>query len=209
MTKMMDILEEFLVRKRFRYFRLDGSCNIADRRDMVNEFQTNPEIFAFILSTRAGGLGVTLTAADTVIFYDNDWNPTVDSQAADRAHRIGQQCDVEVFRLVLKDSIETRILKRAQQKQTVQATVYSGETFKADFQSQEVMKILMEETETVDMTMANEISTSFGKRAQQDDQKPAEGQESKKELNSFMNKGHLRRGKIPKGVHVSTHFLFF
>jgi len=58
---------------------LDGSCNISDRRDMVDEFQTNPDIFAFLLSTRAGGLGVTLTAADTVIFYDNDWNPTMDA----------------------------------------------------------------------------------------------------------------------------------
>lgn len=56
---------------------------------MVKEFQTNPLIFAFLLSTRAGGLGVTLTAADTVIFYDNDWNPTMDAQATDRAHRIG------------------------------------------------------------------------------------------------------------------------
>jgi DNA helicase INO80 len=56
---------------------------------MVQEFQSNPSIFAFLLSTRAGGLGVTLTAADVVIFYDSDWNPTMDAQATDRAHRIG------------------------------------------------------------------------------------------------------------------------
>jgi chromatin-remodeling ATPase INO80 len=89
MTKMMDILEDYLMRKKYQYFRLDGSSNLADRRDMVHQFQTNDKIFAFLLSTRAGGLGVTLTAADTVIFYDNDWNPTMDAQATDRAHRIG------------------------------------------------------------------------------------------------------------------------
>ena len=94
MTKMLDILEDYLMRKKYPFFRLDGSCNIADRRDMVHEFQTNHKIFAFLLSTRAGGLGVTLTAADTVIFYDNDWNPTMDAQATDRAHRIGQTKEV-------------------------------------------------------------------------------------------------------------------
>lgn len=86
---MLDILEDFMTKKKYVFFRLDGSCNIADRRDMVAEFQVNPKIFAFLLSTRAGGLGVTLTAADVVIFYDNDWNPTMDAQATDRAHRIG------------------------------------------------------------------------------------------------------------------------
>ena len=89
MTRMLDILEDFMIRKKYIYFRLDGSYNIADRRDMVDEFQTNPKIFCFLLSTRAGGIGVTLTAADVVVFYDNDWNPTMDAQAMDRAHRIG------------------------------------------------------------------------------------------------------------------------
>lgn len=102
---MLDILEDFMVKKRYSYFRLDGSLNIADRRDMVNEFQTNDKIFAFLLSTRAGGLGITLTAANTVIFYDNDWNPTMDAQATDRAHRIGQARDVYVYRMVTKGTI--------------------------------------------------------------------------------------------------------
>ena len=86
---------------------------------MVEDFQKNPTIFAFLLSTRAGGLGVNLTAADTVIFYDNDWNPTIDAQAQDRAHRIGQTKPVSVFRLVTKGTVEERIVKRAKQKQTV------------------------------------------------------------------------------------------
>ena len=129
---MLDILEDFMIKKRYTFFRLDGSLNIADRRDMVNQFQTNDKIFAFLLSTRAGGLGITLTAANTVIFYDNDWNPTMDAQATDRAHRIGQNRDVYVYRMMTKGTIEQRIVKRAQQKQTVQSTVYDGATAKTD-----------------------------------------------------------------------------
>ena len=89
MTKMMDIIEDYLQFKKYKYYRLDGGSGINDRRDMVNGFQSRNDVFVFLLSTRAGGLGVTLTAADDVIFYDNDWNPTMDAQAEDRAHRIG------------------------------------------------------------------------------------------------------------------------
>ena len=77
------------------------------------------DIFAFLLSTRAGGLGINLTAADTVIFYDSDWNPTVDQQAMDRAHRLGQTRQVTVYRLIARGTIEERILQRAQEKSEV------------------------------------------------------------------------------------------
>lgn len=148
MTKMLDILEDFLQYKRHKYFRLDGSCLISDRRDMVSEFQKNSEVFIFLLSTRAGGLGVTLTAADVVIFYDNDWNPTMDAQAADRAHRIGRTEDVHVYNLITKDTIEERIVKRAKQKKDVQQTLYSGDAFKANiFKPQEVFTLLFDEAE--------------------------------------------------------------
>ena len=76
--------------RKYAYLRLDGSSRLSDRRDMVAQWQSNPRWFVFLLSTRAGGLGINLTAADTVIFYDSDWNPTVDQQAMDRAHRLGQ-----------------------------------------------------------------------------------------------------------------------
>lgn len=92
---------------------MDGSSVVSDRRDMVDEFQQNDQIFAFLLSTRAGGLGVTLTAADTVIFYDSDWNPTMDAQATDRVHRIGQTKAVRVYRLMTRGTVEEKILKRA------------------------------------------------------------------------------------------------
>ena len=87
MTRMIDLLEEYMNHRKHTYIRLDGSSKIHERRDMVNDFQQRSDIFIFLLSTRAGGLGINLTAADTVIFYDSDWNPTVDQQAMDRAHR--------------------------------------------------------------------------------------------------------------------------
>mmetsp|Transcript_3759 Transcript_3759/g.5581 ORF Transcript_3759/g.5581 Transcript_3759/m.5581 type:complete len:1533 (-) Transcript_3759:135-4733(-) len=126
MTKMIDILEDYMRFRKIKFFRLDGQTSLADRRDMVREFQSNPEYFVFLLSTRAGGLGINLTAADTVIFYDNDWNPTMDAQAMDRVHRIGQTKQVTVYRLVCKNTVEERILKRAQVKHTIQKTVYAG-----------------------------------------------------------------------------------
>jgi DNA helicase INO80 len=119
MTKMIDLMEEYISYKQYKYMRLDGSSKISDRRDMVTDWQTRPEIFLFLLSTRAGGLGINLTAADTVIFYDSDWNPTVDQQAMDRAHRLGQTKQVTVYRLITKGTIEERILMRAKQKDEV------------------------------------------------------------------------------------------
>ena len=126
MTKMIDLMEEYLTYRNYKYCRLDGSTKLEDRRDTVHDFQTRPDIFVFLLSTRAGGLGINLTAADTVIFYDSDWNPTIDSQAMDRAHRLGQTKQVTVYRLITRGTIEERIRKRALQKEEVQRVVISG-----------------------------------------------------------------------------------
>mmetsp|Transcript_5634 Transcript_5634/g.10257 ORF Transcript_5634/g.10257 Transcript_5634/m.10257 type:complete len:1123 (-) Transcript_5634:485-3853(-) len=120
MTNMMNILEDYMIFRKFKFLRLDGSTKLEDRRDMVDAFQTQDDIFIFLLSTRAGGLGINLTAADTVIFYETDWNPTMDQQAMDRAHRLGQTKEVTVYRLICKDTIEENILKRASQKDKVQ-----------------------------------------------------------------------------------------
>ena len=126
MTRMIDLMEEYLTYRNYKYVRLDGSTKLEDRRDTVGDFQTKPEIFVFLLSTRAGGLGINLTAADTVIFYDSDWNPTIDSQAMDRAHRLGQTKQVTVYRMITRSTIEERIRKRALQKEEVQRVVISG-----------------------------------------------------------------------------------
>ena len=126
MTRMIDLMEEYLTYRNYKYCRLDGSTKLEDRRDTVAAFQSSPDIFVFLLSTRAGGLGINLTSADTVIFYDSDWNPTIDSQAMDRAHRLGQTRQVTVYRLITRGTIEERIRKRALQKEEVQRVVISG-----------------------------------------------------------------------------------
>ena len=126
MTRMIDLMEEYLTYRNYRYCRLDGSTKLEDRRDTVADFQSQPDIFVFLLSTRAGGLGINLTAADTVIFYDSDWNPTIDSQAMDRAHRLGQTKQVTVYRMITRGTIEERIRRRALQKEEVQRVVIQG-----------------------------------------------------------------------------------
>ncbi|XP_076314264.1 chromatin-remodeling ATPase INO80-like isoform X1 [Tachypleus tridentatus] len=148
MTRMIDLLEEYMWHRKHTYMRLDGSSKISDRRDMVAGFQTRSDIFVFLLSTRAGGLGINLTAADTVIFYDSDWNPTVDQQAMDRAHRLGQTKQVTVYRLVCKGSIEERILQRAREKSEIQRMVISGGNFKPDtLKPKEVVSLLLDDEE--------------------------------------------------------------
>eukprot|EP00049_Salpingoeca_infusionum_P019547 m.362363 g.362363 ORF g.362363 m.362363 type:complete len:1404 (+) comp20404_c0_seq1:299-4510(+) len=146
MTKMIDLLEIFLTLNRHRYLRLDGSSKISDRRDMVADFQSRSDIFAFILSTRAGGIGINLTAADTVIFYDSDWNPTIDQQAMDRAHRLGQTRQVTVYRLITRNTIEEKILARAQEKSKVHQMVIQGGNYAPDkLNSAEVASLLLDE----------------------------------------------------------------
>ncbi|KAI8368263.1 SNF2 family N-terminal domain-containing protein [Radiomyces spectabilis] len=148
MTRMIDLFEEYIAYKQYKYLRLDGSSKISERRDMVTDWQTRPEIFIFLLSTRAGGLGINLTAADTVIFYDSDWNPTVDQQAMDRAHRLGQTKQVTVYRLITKGTIEERILQRAKQKDEIQKVVISGGEFKqVDFKPREIVSLLLDDEE--------------------------------------------------------------
>lgn len=131
MTRMMDLFEEYLVKMEYSYLRLDGSCKVSARKELVREWQTK-DIFVFILSTRAGGVGINLTAADTVIFYDSDWNPTVDQQAMDRVHRLGQTKKVSVYRLITRDSIEEKIMERAGKKDEMQKIVIRGNVFEGE-----------------------------------------------------------------------------
>ncbi|MCO5585393.1 hypothetical protein L7F22_039326 [Adiantum nelumboides] len=132
-TTMLDILEEWCVDyKGVTPFRIDGTVSVQERAKLMKEFNTNKGPDAckiFLLSTRSGGLGVNLVAADTVIFYDTDWNPQVDRQAQDRAHRIGQTKPVLIFRLITRDTAEERIVKRAFAKQELSTLVMSGDQF--------------------------------------------------------------------------------
>ena len=129
MTKMLDYLEQLLSYKGFSYVRLDGSIATDKRQAIVQSFNENPKIMVFISSTRVGGIGINLTAADTVIFYDSDWNPAVDKQAQDRCHRIGQIRDVTVYRLVTAHTIEENILMTSSVKAKIDDIVMNRGNF--------------------------------------------------------------------------------
>ncbi|KAJ2952402.1 hypothetical protein O0L34_g6710 [Tuta absoluta] len=116
MTRVLDVLEAFLSMHGHTYLRLDGATKVEARQPLVDRFNSDARVFAMILSTRSGGVGLNLTGADCVVFYDSDWNPTMDAQAQDRAHRIGQTRDVHVFRLVTAATVEENILRKADQK---------------------------------------------------------------------------------------------
>ncbi|XP_056696055.1 chromatin-remodeling ATPase INO80 isoform X2 [Spinacia oleracea] len=158
MTKMLNILEDYMNYRKYKYLRLDGSSTIMDRRDMVRDFQHRNDIFVFLLSTRAGGLGINLTAADTVIFYESDWNPTLDLQAMDRAHRLGQTKDVTVYRLICKETVEEKILQRANQKSTVQQLVMTGGHVQGDLLAPEdVVSLLIDDAQLEQKLKENPI----------------------------------------------------
>lgn len=117
MTRLLDILEDYLVFRGFQYCRIDGSTAGDVREEMIEAYnKPNSEKFVFLLSTRAGGLGINLATADIVILYDSDWNPQCDLQAQDRAHRIGQKKPVKVFRFVTETTVEEKVVERAMAK---------------------------------------------------------------------------------------------
>jgi ATP-dependent helicase STH1/SNF2 len=130
MTQIMTIFEDFLLMQGYKYLRLDGSTKAEDRSDLLKKFnQPDSPYFIFMLSTRAGGLGLNLQTADTVIIFDSDWNPHQDLQAQDRAHRIGQTKEVRIFRLITVDSVEEYILERAQFKLNLDGKVIQAGKF--------------------------------------------------------------------------------
>ena len=133
MTKVLDILEQFLNIHGHRYLRLDGATKIEQRQVLTERFNRDDRILAFILSSRSGGIGINLTGADTVIFYDLDWNPAMDKQCQDRCHRIGQTRDVHIYRLVSEYTIEANILRKANQKRMLDDVVIQEGEFTTDY----------------------------------------------------------------------------
>jgi chromodomain-helicase-DNA-binding protein 1 len=137
MVHMLDILTDYLKLRNYTYQRLDGTVPASDRKIAIDHFNApGSDDYCFLLSTRAGGLGINLMTADTVVIFDSDWNPQADLQAMARAHRIGQQKPVSVYRLVSKDTIEEEILERARNKRMLEfITIQRGVT---DRQQQEL-----------------------------------------------------------------------
>jgi hypothetical protein len=129
MTQLMDILADYFEWRGLKYFRLDGSTAIEDRRERMHLFNTGNDVNIFMLSTRAGGLGLNLQTADTVIIFDSDFNPQMDLQAQDRAHRVGQKNQVRVFRLITESQIEQSILDKAHHKLDIDQKIIQAGMF--------------------------------------------------------------------------------
>uniref|UniRef100_A0A8C8ICS8 Snf2-related CREBBP activator protein n=1 Tax=Oncorhynchus tshawytscha TaxID=74940 RepID=A0A8C8ICS8_ONCTS len=147
MTRMLDVLEQFLNYHGHIYLRLDGSTRVEQRQSLMDRFNADRRIFCFILSTRSGGVGVNLTGADTVVFYDSDWNPTMDAQAQDRCHRIGQTRDVHIYRLISERTVEENILKKANQKRMLGDMAIEGGNFTTAFFKQQTIRELFDVNE--------------------------------------------------------------
>merc|ERR1711968_42713 len=132
MVKAIDIIEEYCEFRSFPCERLDGKVKGNDRQRGIDRFNMDPDAFVFLLSTRAGGVGINLTAADTVIIFDSDWNPQNDVQAMARCHRIGQTKQVKVYRLITRRSFEAEMFQRASRKLGLEQAVLGTADFNAE-----------------------------------------------------------------------------
>lgn len=145
MTKVVDLQERLLRYRNIPFYRLDGSTGTDERKRMVNDFNSKgSDVHVFLLTTRAGGLGVNLQTADTVVIFDSDWNPSVDQQAQDRAHRIGQQREVLVLRMLTAKSIEEDVMERASFKRGLEKKIIRAGMFDEQSKDSERQAMLRE-----------------------------------------------------------------
>lgn len=181
MVRVLDILGDYLALRGHQHLRLDGCVPTVARQQRIDHFNSpDSDDFCFILSTRAGGLGINLMTADTVILFDSDWNPQADIQAMARAHRIGQTKPVTIYRLVSKDTLEEEILQRARDKLLLDyVTIQRGVT---DKDNKEMNARLSEAyARTQDPQSAQEISRIL-KKGSQKMFEPASNQKKLEEL---------------------------
>lgn len=170
MTSMLDLIDSYLDVKGVKACRIDGSVSWQERQAGMKKFNTDPDYKIFLLSTRAGGLGINLTAADTCIIYDSDWNPHQDLQAMDRCHRIGQDKPVLVLRLATAQSVEGKMLRRASSKLMLERVVIKKGAFiemgdsskqKASLGADELMDLLKSDVSLDDVPQSAEISDAM------------------------------------------------
>ena len=145
----LSLIRELLDKKRIQYHYLDGSTSVPQRKKAVNLFQAG-EGDLFLISLKAGGTGLNLTAADYVIHMDPWWNPAVEDQASDRAHRIGQTRPVTIYRLVAKLTIEEKIVDLHQHKRALADSLLEGSDLSAKMSADDMMMLLQEEMQQRD-----------------------------------------------------------
>eukprot|EP00794_Sanderia_malayensis_P000180 gene180-793_t len=142
-TSMLDIIEIYMKHLHYKFLRLDGQTPVSERLSLIDKYNNDDNIFVFLLSTKAGGLGINLTSANVVILHDIDFNPYNDKQAEDRCHRVGQQRNVTIYKLISKDTIEEGILKCANNKLALEKNIAGTHAKDDDSASEEVVSYLM------------------------------------------------------------------
>jgi len=139
-VSMLKLVREALDEDKIKYEYLDGST--MDRPERIDRFQNDPTVPVFLISLKAGGSGLNLTAADTVIHFDPWWNPAVEDQASDRAHRIGQQRPVTVYRLVAKGTIEEQIVSLHRQKRDLADSLLEGGEISGKVGAEDLLQLM-------------------------------------------------------------------
>ena len=127
-VKCLDIIKKYFNRKNLDYSYIDGSLNAGKRKEEINTFQENEDRKIFLLSLKAGGVGINLTSADYVILFDPWWNPAVENQAVDRLHRIGQLRKVMAYKMVVKNTVEEKILELQERKKKLVSQLITTES---------------------------------------------------------------------------------
>ena len=141
-TSMFDFIEKELKARKIKYFKLTGATKVDERIELVDEFNENKEIKVFLISLKAGGTGLNLTGADMVIHYDPWWNVSTENQATDRAYRIGQKNNVQVYKLITKNSIEEKIYELQAKKASLANTMLDTKTsFINKLSKEDIMKL--------------------------------------------------------------------
>ncbi|KAJ1880340.1 putative ATPase [Coemansia sp. RSA 1722] len=210
-ARMLDVLEFYAELRNYRFCRIDGSVAQTDRQDAIVRFNTDKDIPLFLLTTRSGGLGINLTAADTVIIFDSDWNPQQDLQAQDRVHRIGQKSPVIIYRLIIAGSCEKAMLQRAKGKRRLEKLVIHEKKFKGhqlrdstektDLSIGDIAQILMDDDDELvdkDQRELKKILENLGP----DDQIPADAVLSEEELRTLTDRApeaYLKKKIVDSG----------
>ncbi|KAM0721160.1 hypothetical protein Q7P37_003447 [Cladosporium fusiforme] len=196
---MLDILQEFVqAMPGFQYRRMDGNTSIKDRQDLVDEFNNDPDIHVFLLTTKVGGLGVNLTGANRVIIFDPDWNPSTDIQARERAWRLGQKREVEIYRLMTAGTIEEKIYHRQIFKQFLSNKILRDPKQRQTFQLKDLHDLFTlgstedGQTETGSIFKGTEVKLSANEKEGEEPTNPTppaevdQQQKSESEMTSIM-----------------------
>ncbi|KAG9235626.1 P-loop containing nucleoside triphosphate hydrolase protein [Amylocarpus encephaloides] len=201
MVKMLDILGDYLQLRSYQFQRLDGTIAAAPRRLAIDHFNAEgSNDFCFLLSTRAGGLGINLMTADTVIIFDSDWNPQADLQAMARAHRIGQKKPVSIYRLVSKETVEEEILERARNKLMLEfITIQRGVT---DKERKELREKAVKRGFIDDPKSSEDISKILRKRGQKmfSDQSGNQKKLEELDIDAVLENAEEHKTEVPEGM---------